>query len=130
MRFLQPLQRVYMSDQGRPRAAHVRIVIGVVPMPVRVDREFHRGVSETIEGFLETVPRKLREGIHKQLAVRAVQHNDVSARPPQQSEVLRELRRLDWNFPEPGPSCRKSVGRCRTTLLREARRRARESFGE
>src|ERR1700674_1155153 len=102
----------------------------MVPMPVRVDRKFQRGLSETIEGFLETAPRILRKRIHDQLAVCAIQDNDVSARPPQQREALRKLRRLDWNFSEPGPSCRKSVGRRRPTLLREPRRRTRERFGE
>src|SRR6266853_1931541 len=130
MRFLQPLQRIFMRDQSRSSVAHVRVIIGVIPMPVRVDRKFQRGLPEAIDGFLETVPRILRKGIHEQLAVLAVQDNNVSARTPQEGEVLRKLCRLNRNFSETGSSCRKSLGRRRTTLPREPRRRTRERFWE
>src|SRR5260221_6852153 len=104
-----------MRNQSPSSVGHVRVIISVIPMPVRVNRKFQRGLPEAIDGFLETVPRILRKGIHEQLAVLAVQDNNVSARTPQEGEVLRKLCRLNRNFSETRPSCRQCLGMRRTT---------------
>ena len=126
VRFRHALERVRVRDQGCALGADARVVVRVVPVPVRIDREFQGSVAEIVERLLESVPRQLRERIHDQLAVRTVQDDHVPSRPGQQRELVREFHRFDRNARESRPSFRQPPGRLCARLPRQPRRRARK----
>ena len=94
VRFGHPFLRVHMRDQGCACGAQRCVVVGVIEMPVRVNRRLDRRFPDRAQRVLEVRPRGLHERVSHQFSVRAIQHHHISARARQQREAARERLRL------------------------------------
>src|SRR5580658_5537628 len=95
MRFSHAFFGVFVSENSGTGSVEGGIVVGVVEVPVGVDRVFEGSIAEAIESFLELWPCGGNEIIDDKLAVGAVEHNDVSAGSGKQSEIVDELLGLN-----------------------------------
>src|SRR5580700_4071309 len=91
----------------------VRVVIGVVEVPVTVNEVFHWSVAQTIESFFEPRPGGRNETIHHEFAVRAVEDYHGSAGAVEYRDIVSKLLRFHGKGVEPGTHIREQVGRRR-----------------
>src|SRR5579872_406835 len=129
VRLRQTLQGIFMRDQRGAGAVDVGVVVGMIPVPVRIDRPFQRSLAEIVERRLETVPGHLRKRIDQQLAILAVQDHHVSARALKQSQTVREFRGCERHFAEPRASRGETLV-WRAILLRHERTAGGKSLRE
>ena len=101
---------VFVGQDGGTCGVKRGVVVGVVEVPVGVDDVFHRSVADAMEGFFELGPRGRNESIDDELAVGSVEDNNVSAGAGEQSEIVRELLRLDGHGAHAGTGGRDWIG--------------------
>jgi hypothetical protein len=80
VRLRHPLPGVHVRDDLRACFVQMLIVVGVIEVPVRVDQQLHRGLADRIERLLQRRPRWRNERVDQQLAVAALQDDNVAAR--------------------------------------------------
>jgi hypothetical protein len=80
MRLGHALLSVFVRKHYGSSGIKMRIVIGMVEVPVAVNEVSHRGVAQAIESLLEPGPSVRNETVHHELAVRAVKDYHGSAR--------------------------------------------------
>src|SRR5580692_10821915 len=98
----------------------MRVVIGMVEVPVAVNEVSHRGVAQAIESLLEPGPGGRNETVYHELAVRAVKDHHGSAGAVEHSDIVSKHLRFHGKGVEPGAHIREQVGR-RRRLSRVAR---------
>jgi len=120
MRLGHALLSVFVGkDRGSP-GVKMRVVIGMVEVPVGVDDAFHRSIAKAIESLFELGPSGQNESVHHEFAVWAVEDCHGSAGPVEHSDIVSKLLRFHGNGVELGAHTCDQVGR-RRRLLRVAR---------
>src|SRR6202022_350296 len=97
MRLGHSLLRIFVRQNRRASCVQRRVVVGVIEVPVRINHVFQRRTAQSIQRLFELWPRRRKESIHHELAVRSGQYHHVSARSAEQREIVKELLRLDGN---------------------------------
>jgi len=120
MRLGHALLSVFVGKDPGSCGVKMRVVIGMVEVPVGVDDVFHRSVAKAIESFFELWPGGQNETIHHEFAVGAVDDCHGSAGAVEHSDILSKLLRFHGNGVELGAHIREQVGR-RRRLLRVGR---------
>jgi hypothetical protein len=120
MRLGHALLSVFVGKDRGSFGVKMRVVIGMVEVPVGVDDVFHRSVAKTIESLFEPGPSGRNESVHDEFAVGAVEDYHGSAGAVEHSDIVSKLLRFHWNGVELGTEAREEVGR-RRRLLRVAR---------
>src|SRR6266404_9325008 len=75
----------------------MRVVIGMVEVPVGVDDAFHRSVANAIESLFELGPGGRNKSVHHEFAVWAVEDYHGSAGAVEHSDIVSELLRFHGN---------------------------------
>ena len=96
----------------------VRVVVGVIEVPVRVDEKGERPRPHRVNRGLELRPRRLHEAVGDELAVRACLDDHVAARPGEHGDSRHERRDRDRNRPHLGADRRQRIGWRRRLWLR------------
>ena len=91
----------------------MRVVVGVVEVPVTVNEVFHRCAAKAIESFFEPGPGGRYETIHHEFAVGAVEYCHGSAGTVEHSDIVSKLLRFHGKGVEPRAHIREQVGRRR-----------------
>jgi len=109
-----------MGKDCGSRGVKMRVVIGMVEMPVGVDDVFNRSVAKAIESLFEPGPGGRNESVYDEFAVGTVEGYHGSAGAVEHSDIVSKLLRFYWNGIELGAKTREQLGR-RRRLLRVAR---------
>src|SRR5580704_7795468 len=88
----------------------MRVVIGMVEVPVGVDDVLHRSVAKGIESLFEPGPGRRHESVDNEFAVWAVEDDHGSAGAVEHSDIVSKLLRLHGNGVELGAHTREQVG--------------------
>src|ERR1700730_16884995 len=120
MRLGHSLLRVFVGKDRGSCDVKMRVVIGMVEMPVGVDDVFNRSVAKAIESLFEPGPGGLNESVYDEFAVGAVEDCHGSAGAVEHRDIASKLLRLYGNGIELGAKTRELLGR-RRSLLRVAR---------
>src|SRR6266404_5096326 len=116
MRLGHALLSVFVGKDCGSRGVKMRVVIGMVEMPVGVDDVFNRSVAKAIESLFEPGPGGRNESVYDELAVGAVEDYHASAGAREHSDIVSELLRLDGSGVELGAHAREQLGRRRRLL--------------
>src|SRR5271163_4339297 len=106
MRLGHAFLRVFMRKDRGSRGVKMRIVIGMVEVPVGVDDVFHRRAAKAIESFLEPRPGGCNESVHNEFAVWAVEYYHASPGAGQQGDIVSKLLRFEGSGIELGAHTR------------------------
>src|SRR5580692_12109040 len=106
MRLGHALLSVLVRKNRGSRCAKMRVVIGMVEVPVAVNEVFHWRVAQAIERLLEPGPGGRNETIHHEFAVRAVEDYHGPARAVEHSDIVSKLLRFHGKGVEPGAHIR------------------------
>ena len=104
------LLRVFVGKDRGACCVKMRIVIGMVEVPMGVDDIFHRSMPKAIESLFELGPGGRNESVHDEFAVWAVEDYYASARAGEQSDIVSKLSRLDGRGVELGILASRSAG--------------------
>ena len=97
MRLRHALRGVFVGKDRGSCGVKMRVVIGMVEVPVGVDDVFHRCATEAIETFFEFGPGGRDESVHDEFAVWAVEYYHGSARAIEHRDIARKLLRFHGN---------------------------------
>src|SRR6267378_453650 len=120
MRLGHALLSVFVSKDRGSCGVKMRVVIGMVEMPVGVDDVFNWSVAKAVESLFEPGPGGRNESVYDEFAVGAVEGYHASAGAAEHSDIVSKLLRFHGNGVELGTHTREQVGR-RRWLLRVAR---------
>ena len=120
MRLGHALLSVFVGKNRGSRSVKMRVVIGMIEVPVGVDDVFHRSIAKAIESVFELGPGGRNESVHDEFAIGAIEDYHASARAGEHSDIVSKLLRFHGNGVELGTKAREQVGR-RRRLLRVAR---------
>src|SRR5258708_10532399 len=98
------------TDRGS-RGVKMRVVIGMIEMPVGVDDVFNWSVAKAIESLFEPGPGGRNESVYDEFAVGTVEDCHGSAGAVEHSDIISQLLRLDGI--ELGAKTRELLGRRR-----------------
>src|ERR1700691_5173496 len=98
----------------------MRVVVGVVEVPMSVDEAFHWHVAQAVESLFEPGPGRRNETVHDEFAVWAVEDYHASTRAGGHSDVSSKPLCFEGSGVELGAHSREQVGR-RRRLSRAAR---------
>ena len=113
MRLGHALPSVFVRKDRGSCGVKMRVVIGVVEVPVGVDDVFHRSVANAIESLFELRPGGRNESVHHEFAVGAVEDYHGSAGAVEHSDIVSKLLSFHGNGVELGAHTREQVGRRR-----------------
>src|ERR1700730_9679065 len=125
MRLGHALLSVFVGKDRGSCGVKLRVVIGMVKLPVSVDDVFQRSVPTAIESVFEPGPGRRNESVHDEFAVWAIEDYHASAGAGKHCDIVSKLLRLDGSRVELGAHTREQVGR-RRLLLHVARCRGAE----
>src|SRR5580693_2835428 len=97
MRLRHALLSVFVGQDRGSCSVKMRVVIGMVEMPVGVDDVFNRSVAKAVEGLFEPGPGRRNESVHDDFAVGTVEDYHGSAGAVEHSDIISELSRLHGN---------------------------------
>src|SRR5580693_4788308 len=106
MRLGHAFLSVFMRKDCGSRDVKMRIVIGMVEVPVGVDDVFHRRAAKGIESSFEPRPGGCNESVHNEFAVWAVEYGHGSAGTVEHSDIVSKLLSFHGNGVELGPHTR------------------------
>ena len=113
MRLGHALPSIFVSQDRGSCAVKMRVVIGMVEVPVSIDDVFHWCVANAIESRFELGPRGRNESVDHEFAIRAVEDYDGSARAVEHSDIVSKPLGFHGNGVELGAHTREQVGRRR-----------------
>src|SRR5580693_10293915 len=113
MRLGHALLGVFVRNDRGSCGVKMRIVIGMVEVPVGVDDVFHRCAAKAIESFFEPAPGGCNESVHNEFAVGAVEYCHGSAGTVEHSDMVGKLLRFHGNGVELAAHDREQGGRRR-----------------
>ena len=91
------LLSVCMGKDRGSCGVKMRVVIGMVEMPVGVDDVFNRSVAKAIESLFEPGPGGRNESVYDEFAVGTVEDYHGSAGTVEHREIVSELLHLHGN---------------------------------
>src|SRR5713101_8344818 len=103
-----PLSVFVGKDRGSC-GVKMRVVIGMVEVPVGVDDAFHRSVAKAIESLFEPGPGGRNESVYDEFAVGTVEGYHGSAGAVEHSDIISELLRLHGNGIKLGAKTREQL---------------------
>ena len=121
MRLRHALRGVFVGKDRGSRGAKMRVVIGVVEVPVGVNDALHWSIAKAIESLFEPGPGRRNECVHNEFAIGAAEDYHASPWAGEHRDIVSKLLRLEGSGVELGAHTRKQVGR-RRRLLPVARR--------
>src|SRR5277367_2223663 len=104
------LLRVFVGKDRGSCGVKMRVVIGMVEVPVGVDDVFQRGIAKTFESLFEPGPGRRNESVHDEFAVWSVEYCHGSAWTVEHSDIVSKLLRFHGNGVEFGTHTREQVG--------------------
>src|SRR5271170_7403946 len=107
------LLRVFVGKDRGSCGVKMRVVIGMVEVPVGVDDVFQRGIAKTFESLFEPGPGRRNESVHDEFAVWSVEYCHGSAGTVEHSDIVSKLLRFHGNGVELGAHTREQLGRRR-----------------
>src|ERR1700730_709099 len=116
MRLGHALLSVFVGKDRGSCGVKMRVVIGMVEVPVSVDDVFHWSIAKTIESVFELGPGGRNESVNDEFAVGAVEDYHASAGAGEHSDIVSKLLCLDGSGVELGAHTRDQVGRRRRML--------------
>src|ERR1700688_3331352 len=131
MRLGHALLSVFVGKDRGSCSVKMRVVIGMVEVPVGVDDAFHRSVAKAIESRFELGPGGQNESVPDEFAVGAVEDYHASAGAGEHSDIVSKLLRLDGGGVELGAYTREQIDRrsrllCATRCVGAEHRRVKE----
>src|SRR6266478_7740368 len=96
MRLGHALPSVFVGNDRGSSGVKMRVVIGMVEVPVGVDDVSHRSVAKAIESFFEFGPGGLHKSVHHEFAIRAVEDYHGSTGAVEHSNIVSKLLRFHW----------------------------------
>src|SRR5260370_42155593 len=102
MRLGHALLSVFVGKDRGSCSVKMRVVIGMVEVPVGVDDVFHRSVAKAIESLFQPRPGWRNESVHDEFAVGAVEGYHGSAGTVEHSDIVSKLFRFHGNGIELG----------------------------
>src|ERR1700730_9327431 len=111
MRLGHALLSVFVGKDCGSRGVKMRVVIGMVEVPVGVDDVFHRSVAKAIESLFEPRPGGRNESVYNEFAVGAVEDDHGSAGAIEQSHIVGKLLRFPGSGVELGAHSNGQGGR-------------------
>src|SRR6266852_8871696 len=106
MRLRHALLSVFVGKDRGSCGVKIRVVIGMVEVPVGVDDVFHRSIAKGIESFFESGPGGGNESVHDEFAVGAVEDYHGSAGAVEHSDIVSKFLRFHGNGVELGTKAR------------------------
>ena len=94
----------------------MRVVIGVVEVPVGVNHAFHWRVAQAIESLFEPGPGRRNESVHDEFSVGAVEDYNGSPRAGEHRDIFTKPLRFEGSSVELGAHICEQVGRRRRLL--------------
>src|SRR5580693_6187193 len=91
MRLGHILLCVFVGKDPGSCGVKMRVVIGMVEVPVGVDDVFERGLAKAIESLFEPGPRRRNESVHDEFAVWSVEYCHGSAGTIEHSDIVSKL---------------------------------------
>src|SRR5271168_3760070 len=91
MRLGHALLSVFVRKDRGSCGVKMRIVIGMVEVPVGVDDVLHWGVAKAIESLFEPGPSRRNESVHDEPAVGAVEDYHGSAGAVEHRDIVSKL---------------------------------------
>src|SRR5258706_4045015 len=110
MRLRHALLSIFVGKDRGSRGVKMRVVIGMVEVPVGVDDVLHWRVAKAIESLFEPGPGGRNESVHDEFAVRAVEYYHGSARAVEHNDNVSQLLRFHGNGVELGTKASEQVG--------------------
>src|SRR5258705_12670754 len=106
MRLGHALLGVFVGKDHGSCDVKMRVVIGMVEMPVGVDDVLNRSVAKAIESLFEPGPGGRNESVYDEFAVGTVEDYHGSAGAVEHGDIISELLRLHGNGIELGAKTR------------------------
>src|SRR6266478_3525009 len=100
------LLSVFVRKDRGSCGVKMRVVIGMVEVPMCVDDVFHRCAAEAIESLFEPGPSGCNESVDNEFAVWAVKYCHGSAGAVEHSDIIGKLLRFHGNGVELGAHAR------------------------
>jgi hypothetical protein len=91
----------------------MRIVVGVVEVPMSVDEAFHWRVAQAMESLFEPGPGRCNETVHDEFAVCAIENYHASPGAREHRDVFSKPLCFEGSGVEFGPHTREQIGRRR-----------------
>jgi hypothetical protein len=120
MRLGHALFSVFVRKDRGSGGVKMRVVIGMVEVPVGVDDVLHWSLAKAIESLLEPGPGGHNESVYNEFAVWGIEDYHSSPGAVEHSDIVGKLLRFHGNGVELGAHTREQFGR-RRRLLRAAR---------
>src|SRR5271168_2670118 len=101
---------VFVGKDRGTCGVKMRVVVGMVEVPVGVDDVFQRSIAKAIESFFEPGPSGCNKSVHDEFAVWTVEYGHGSAGTVEHSDIVSELLRFHGNGVELGAHTREQFG--------------------
>src|SRR5258708_4470201 len=110
MRLGHALLGVFVGKDRGSSDVKMRVVIGMVEMPVGVDDVLNWSVAKAIESLFEPGPGGRNESVYDEFAVGTVEDYHGSAGAVEHGDIVSKLLRFHGNGIEPGAKIREPLG--------------------